>query len=46
VESIDGRAIGEGAPGPVTSELRRRFIEVSSGLDPAFAHWLALVDEG
>jgi branched-chain amino acid aminotransferase len=46
VESIDGRPIGEGAPGPVTSELRQRFIDVSSGLDPAFAHWLALVDEG
>jgi branched-subunit amino acid aminotransferase/4-amino-4-deoxychorismate lyase len=46
VESIDGQPIGEGAPGPVTSELRQRFIDVSSGLDPAFAHWLALVDEG
>jgi branched-chain amino acid aminotransferase len=46
VESIDGRPIGAGAPGPVTSELRRRFIEVSSGLDAAFAHWLALIDGG
>lgn len=46
VESVDGRPIGEGAPGPVTSELRRRFVEVSSGHDPAFAHWLSPVDEG
>jgi branched-chain amino acid aminotransferase len=46
VESVDGKPIGERAPGPVTSELKRRFDEVSSGYDPAFAHWLARVDEG
>ena len=45
VESIDGRPVGEGAPGPVSARLRDRFVAVSNGEDEAFHHWLTFVDE-
>jgi branched-chain amino acid aminotransferase len=45
VGSIDGRTIGDGAPGPVTRELRARFARIVSGEDPAFEHWLTTVNE-
>ncbi len=45
VSAIDGHKIANGEPGPVTLRLRRRLHEITSGSDPAFAHWLALVDE-
>jgi branched-chain amino acid aminotransferase len=44
VESIDGHAIGDGEPGPVSLRLRQRFAQVTAGEDPAFAHWLAHVE--
>jgi branched-chain amino acid aminotransferase len=40
VESIDGKRVGEGAPGPVSLRLRERFRAVTRGDDPDFAHWL------
>jgi len=46
VGSIDGRAIGDGAEGPVSRRLRERFSRVVSGEDPAFEHWLTVVEEG
>ena len=45
VGSIDGQAIGDGAPGPVSQRLRERFASVVVGEDPAFEHWLTIVDE-
>jgi branched-chain amino acid aminotransferase len=45
VGSIDGQAIGDGAPGPVSRRLRERFASVVSGEDPAFEHWLTIVNE-
>lgn len=45
VESIDGKRIGTGVPGPVTSRLRDRFRQIESGGDPAFEHWLTYVSE-
>ncbi|NNL65046.1 MAG: hypothetical protein HKP30_02270 [Myxococcales bacterium] len=44
VESVDGRKIGRGAPGPVCQKLAARFRAVTRGEDPAFAHWLTPVD--
>lgn len=44
VLSIDGRPIGDGRVGPVTQALRQRFHDVTSGRDPAFAHWLTYVN--
>ena len=34
-----------GAPGPVSSTLRERFDEITSGRAPDFQHWLTFVDE-
>jgi branched-chain amino acid aminotransferase len=45
VESVDGRPVGDGKPGPVTRRLKERFDRVVSGADPAYQHWLAYVDE-
>ena len=45
VDSIDGKPIGDGKPGPVTSRLRKRFHEVTRGRAPEFEHWLTFVDE-
>jgi branched-chain amino acid aminotransferase len=45
VASIDGQPIGAGAPGPVSSKLRERFDEITSGRSPDFQHWLTFVDE-
>ena len=44
VVQVDGEAVGRGQAGPISLELRRRFNEVTEGQDPAFAHWLTLVD--
>jgi branched-chain amino acid aminotransferase len=44
VESIDGRAIGNSVPGPVSAQLRERFKAVVSGADPDFDHWLTYAD--
>ncbi len=45
VESVDGRALGDDCPGPVSARLRERFQRVSEGADPDFEHWLARVDD-
>ena len=45
VWAVDGRKIGNGESGPVSLRLRGRLDEITSGSDPAFAHWLAFVDE-
>ncbi len=46
IESVDGAAIGDGRPGPLTQRLGARLREIQAGSDPAFAHWLALADPG
>ena len=45
VVSVDGKPVGEGAPGPVALALRERLREVASGRDPEFANWLAYARE-
>jgi len=44
VESVDGTAIGDLCPGPVSVELAERLSRVESGKDPAFDHWLTYVE--
>jgi branched-chain amino acid aminotransferase len=44
VREIDGRAIGEGRPGPVTQSLQREFAAIVRGEDPDYRHWLTPVD--
>ncbi|WP_447974078.1 branched-chain amino acid transaminase [Nitrospira sp. Kam-Ns4a] len=43
VREIDGRTVGTGAPGPVTTELQRAFFQIVRGEDPAHAAWLTRV---
>ena len=45
VESVDGQELGSECPGPISTTLRDRFLRVSSGEDPEFAHWLTPVED-
>lgn len=40
---IDYRKIGRGVAGPITLELRERYLAAARGEDPAFEHWLTYV---
>ncbi len=46
IESVDGQAVGEALPGPISSRLRDHFERVVSGGDEDFAHWLTPADAG
>jgi branched-chain amino acid aminotransferase len=46
VISVDGKPVGDGAPGPVTKGLRARIQEIAEGRDPGFHSWLTFVNEG
>jgi branched-chain amino acid aminotransferase len=41
VREVDGRAIGDGKPGPITRHLQQTFNEVVRGSRPEYRHWLA-----
>lgn len=44
VESVDGRPVRGGAPGPVSKRLQDRLLAIFEGQDPHFDHWLAPVE--
>jgi branched-chain amino acid aminotransferase len=41
VREVDGRAIGDGKPGPITRRLQQTFNEVVRGSRPEYRRWLA-----
>ncbi len=41
VREVDGHAIGDGKPGPITRRLQQTFNEVVRGSRPEYRHWLA-----
>jgi branched-chain amino acid aminotransferase len=43
IREVDGRLIGPGRPGPVTSKLQDAFFEVVKGNDPRYEHWLTYI---
>ncbi|HZS11782.1 MAG TPA: branched-chain amino acid transaminase [Nitrospirales bacterium] len=43
VREVDGRRIGTGAPGPITTDLQRAFFAIVRGEDPSHASWLTRV---
>lgn len=45
IREVDDRRIGRGAPGPVTSEIRKTFFAATSGCDPRYRHWLTPVTQ-
>jgi branched-chain amino acid aminotransferase len=40
IRSLDDREIGAGKPGPVTTELQKRYFDVIRGRVPEFSSWL------
>ena len=46
VVNVDGRAVGEGTPGPVTLRLQQAFFDAVHGKDGRFRKWLAYVPAG
>ena len=45
IESVDGTEIGSVCPGPISMQLRDRFLRVSEGEDPEFEHWLTRIED-
>ena len=43
ISNIDGRIIGKGEMGEVTSRLQKAYFAVVTGKDPKFEHWLTYV---
>ena len=43
VREIDNRLVGEGKPGPTTTELQKLFFEVVQGEYPKFTGWLTYI---
>lgn len=43
IETIDGRAVGNACPGPVTSRLIDAMAEVYGGTNPAYGKWLTYI---
>jgi branched-chain amino acid aminotransferase len=41
IREVDGRTIGAGKPGPITTKLQQAFFDVVTGRDPAHEHWLS-----
>ncbi len=43
IREVDGRGIGEEAPGPITKRLQEAFFQVVQGEDEAYLKWLTFV---
>jgi branched-chain amino acid aminotransferase len=43
IVAIDGRPVGSGAPGPLTSRIRSVLLACERAEDPRFAHWVESV---
>ncbi|HEY5648882.1 MAG TPA: branched-chain amino acid transaminase [Nitrospiria bacterium] len=43
IREVDGRKIGTGKPGEVTTLLQKAFFDIVSGKDPAHASWLSYI---
>ena len=43
IRELDGRQIGEGRRGPITTKIQSLFFDVVNGRVPAHADWLAKV---
>jgi branched-chain amino acid aminotransferase len=44
VREVDGRVIGDGKPGPITSEIQRTFFDVVKGEKVLHPEWLSFVE--
>jgi branched-chain amino acid aminotransferase len=46
IREVDGRAIGNGARGPVTEAIQKTFFDIVAGRRPEYRHWLHPVRKG
>lgn len=44
IREVDGREIGIGSRGPITTELQQRYFDVVKGEDPKHTDWLTYID--
>ncbi|MCL4519208.1 MAG: branched-chain amino acid transaminase [Thaumarchaeota archaeon] len=40
IREIDGRSIGNGARGPITEKIQKKFFDIVRGKDPKYSEWL------
>lgn len=40
VREVDGRPIGAGKRGPITTAIQKKFLELARGMHPEYQHWL------
>jgi branched-chain amino acid aminotransferase len=40
IRELDGRRIGTGRPGPVTTRVQELFFSIIRGAEPRYASWL------
>jgi branched-chain amino acid aminotransferase len=46
ITRLEGRAIGDGQPGPFALALQQRYFAAVRGNDPAYGHWCTPVYQG
>ncbi len=44
IREVDGREIGIGERGPLTTEIQSRYFDIVQGKNPKYDHWLTYVD--
>ena len=44
IASLDGKEIGDKAPGPITSKIKEKFLEIVHGKNPKYEDWLSYVE--
>lgn len=43
IREIDGRQIGAGERGSITTEIQQRYFDIVQGKNPKYAHWLSFI---
>ncbi|MGH9845519.1 MAG: branched-chain amino acid transaminase [Blastocatellia bacterium] len=43
IREVDGKAVGNGARGPITEQIQKTFFEIVAGRKPEYRNWLAPV---
>jgi branched-chain amino acid aminotransferase len=41
IRDVDGQAVGDGRPGPITLRIQKAYFDVVHGRDPRYRHWLS-----
>ncbi len=45
IKDVDGRVVGDGKPGPITSRIQQTFFDIVQGKRPEYRHWLTFTSE-